>query len=162
MGEPINPEAWQWYHRVVGKEALPIVDTWWQTETGGMMLTPLPGATTTKPGCATRPFFGVNPRVVDMQGNDVGVNKGGFLAIDAAWPGMMRSVYKNHERFIETYLSQIPGMYFTGDGARIDEDGDVWILGRTDDVLNVSGHRLSTAEVWRRSALSRGCHLGSC
>ncbi len=147
VGEPINPEAWQWYWRVVGDGRCPIVDTWWQTETGGILITPLPGATTLKPGSATRPFFGVRPAIV---GNDGEVLEGaatGNLCLLDSWPGQMRTVYGDHERFIQTYFSAYPGMYFTGDGARRDEDGYYWITGRVDDVLNVSGHRMGTAEV---------------
>ncbi|MAM95962.1 acetate--CoA ligase [Parvibaculum sp.] len=147
VGEPINPEAWLWYHRVVGDERCPIVDTWWQTETGGILISPLPGATALKPGSATQPFFGVQPVVVDTDGN---VREGattGNLCIDDSWPGQMRTVYGDHQRFVETYFIQYPGRYFTGDGCRRDEDGYYWITGRVDDVLNVSGHRMGTAEV---------------
>ncbi len=148
VGEPINPEAWQWYYRVVGEERCPIVDTWWQTETGGHLLTPLPGATALKPGSATRPFFGVQPAIVDAQSGEVLEGEAeGALVMLAPWPGMMRSVYGDHERFIKTYFSDYKGKYFSGDGARRDEDGDYWITGRMDDVLNVSGHRMGTAEV---------------
>ncbi len=147
VGEPINPEAWMWYHEVVGDGCKPIVDTWWQTETGGIMITPLPGLTTTKPGSATRPFFGVDAKVVRADGSECDVNEGGYLIIEQAWPGMMRTVYGDHERFVKTYFSQQPGRYFTGDGARRDEDGYLWIIGRIDDVINVSGHRMGTAEV---------------
>ncbi|MGK7345403.1 MAG: acetate--CoA ligase [Candidatus Nitrospinota bacterium M3_3B_026] len=147
VGEPINPEAWMWYHRHVGKEGCPIVDTWWQTETGGILITPLPGATPTKPGSATLPFFGVEPEVIRRDGSRADVNEGGYLVIKSAWPGIMRTVYGHHERFKETYFSQYPGKYFTGDGARVDEDGYFWIMGRVDDVINVSGHRIGTAEV---------------
>jgi acetyl-CoA synthetase len=148
VGEPINPEAWEWYHRVVGDGRCPIVDTWWQTETGGILITPLPGATKLKPGSATRPFFGIKPEIVDEQGNvlaDQAVS--GNLVIADSWPGQMRTVYGDHKRFVETYFSTYPGKYFTGDGCRRDEDGYYWITGRVDDVLNVSGHRLGTAEV---------------
>jgi acetyl-CoA synthetase len=148
VGEPINPEAWEWYHRVVGDERCPIVDTWWQTETGAHMLTPLPGATTLKPGSATHPFFGVQPVLLDDQGVEIEGNPAeGNLAIKHPWPSMMRSVYGDHRRFFETYFAMYPGYYFTGDGARRDEDGYYWITGRVDDVLNVSGHRLGTAEI---------------
>ena len=148
VGEPINPEAWEWYHRVVGDERCPIVDTWWQTETGAHMLTPLPGATPLKPGSATKPFFGVQPCLLDDQGNEIAGNPAeGNLAIKAPWPSMMRTVYGDHKRFYETYFAMFPGYYFTGDGARRDADGYYWITGRVDDVLNVSGHRLGTAEI---------------
>ncbi|KMO34618.1 acetyl-CoA synthetase [Methylobacterium variabile] len=147
VGEPINPEAWEWYYRVVGDERCPIVDTWWQTETGGILITPLPGATKLKPGSATRPFFGVKPVVVD--GDNV-VQEGaceGNLCIDDSWPGQMRTVWGDHERFVQTYFSTFPGRYFSGDGCRRDSDGYYWITGRVDDVINVSGHRMGTAEV---------------
>ncbi|MEZ5537146.1 MAG: acetate--CoA ligase [Thiolinea sp.] len=148
VGEPINPEAWEWYHRVVGKERCPIVDTWWQTETGAHMLTPLPGATPLKPGAAQTPFFGVQPVLLDDQGQEIEGNPAeGNLCIKHPWPSMMRSLYKNHERFVEAYFAMFPGYYFTGDGARRDEDGHYWITGRVDDVLNISGHRLGTAEI---------------
>jgi acetyl-CoA synthetase len=148
VGEPINPEAWEWYHRVVGDERCPIVDTWWQTETGAHMITPLPGATPLKPGSATFPFFGVEPVLLDDQGVEIDGNPAtGNLAIKQPWPSMMRSVYGDHKRFFETYFAMYPGYYFTGDGARRDEDGYYWITGRVDDVLNVSGHRLGTAEI---------------
>lgn len=147
VGEPINPEAWEWYAKVVGDSRCPIVDTWWQTETGGILITPLPGATDLKPGSATKPFFGVVPELVDDQGNILEGAVSGNLVITRPWPGMMRSVYGNHERFKETYFAMYPGYYFTGDGARRDEDGYFWITGRVDDVLNVSGHRLGTAEI---------------
>jgi acetyl-CoA synthetase len=147
VGEPINPEAWMWYHRVVGDERCPIVDTWWQTETGGILITPLPGATPLKPGSATRPFFGVRPMIVDADGKALEGACEGNLCIVDAWPGMMRTVYGDHERFIQTYFSTYAGRYFTGDGCRRDEDGYYWITGRVDDVLNVSGHRMGTAEV---------------
>ena len=147
VGEPINPEAWMWYHEVVGDSKCPIVDTWWQTETGGILITPLPGATTTKPGSATRPFFGVQPVLVDNDNNIVEGAAEGSLCINASWPGQMRSVYGDHQRFIDTYFSTFEGRYFTGDGARRDEDGYYWITGRVDDVINVSGHRMGTAEV---------------
>ena len=147
VGEPINPEAWLWYHRVVGHEKCPIVDTWWQTETGGIMITPLPGATRTKPGSATRPFFGIQPLLVDADGNELEGAAEGNLCIKHSWPGQMRTVFGDHERFIQTYFSAYKGLYFTGDGCRRDEDGYYWITGRVDDVLNVSGHRMGTAEL---------------
>jgi acetyl-CoA synthetase len=147
VGEPINPEAWEWYHRVVGDGRCPIVDTWWQTETGGILITPLPGATKLKPGSATRPFFGVRPALVDDKGNLLEGAASGNLVILDSWPGQMRTVYRDHERFVQTYFSTYKGMYFTGDGCRRDEDGYYWITGRVDDVINVSGHRLGTAEV---------------
>ena len=147
VGEPINPEAWMWYHDVVGDGKCPIVDTWWQTETGGILITPLPGATETKPGSATRPFFGVQPVLVDNENNIIEGAAEGNLCINASWPGQMRSVYGDHQRFIDTYFSTFEGRYFTGDGARRDEDGYYWITGRVDDVINVSGHRMGTAEV---------------
>ncbi len=149
VGEPINPEAWMWYHKYVGKEKLPLVDTWWQTETGGILITPLPGAMTTKPGSATRPFPGVVPKVVKEDGSPAGANEGGYLVIEKPWPGMLRGTYGDAEnkRIKEVYFSRFPGKYFTGDGARVDEDGDYWLMGRVDDVINVSGHRLGTAEV---------------
>ncbi len=147
VGEPINPEAWMWYHNVVGEERCSIVDTWFQTETGGIMITPLPGATATKPGSATKPFFGVKPILVDGENKALDGATDGNLCIDHSWPGQMRTVYGDHQRFIETYFLTFPGRYFTGDGARRDEDGYYWITGRVDDVLNVSGHRMGTAEV---------------
>ena len=152
VGEPINPEAWIWYHEVIGGERCPIVDTWWQTETGGFMLTPLPGATPTKPGSATLPFPGIIADVVDLGGNPVGENQGGYLVIKYPWPSMMRTVYKNDDRFRKTYWEHIPPkdgnyLYFAGDGARKDEDGYFWVMGRVDDVMNISGHRLGTMEV---------------
>ncbi len=152
VGEPINPEAWMWYHKVIGGEKCPIVDTWWQTETGGFMLTPLPGATPTKPGSATRPFPGIIADIVDLEGNSVGENEGGYLVIKHPWPSMMRTVYGNDERFRRTYWEHIPPkdgkyLYFAGDGARRDEDGYFWVMGRVDDVMNISGHRLGTMEV---------------
>ncbi len=147
VGEPINPEAWEWYHRVVGEGRCPIVDTWWQTETGGILITPLPGATALKPGSATNPFFGVQPQVVDAEGHVLEGACEGNLVIADSWPGQMRTVYGDHERFEQTYFSTYPGKYFTGDGARRDEDGYYWITGRVDDVINVSGHRMGTAEV---------------
>ncbi|MEZ0169045.1 acetate--CoA ligase [Microvirga sp. TS319] len=147
VGEPINPEAWEWYHRVVGDGRCPIVDTWWQTETGGILITPLPGATKLKPGSATRPFFGVKPEVVDADGKVLEGPAEGNLVIADSWPGQMRTVYGDHERFVQTYFSTYPGKYFTGDGCRRDQDGYYWITGRVDDVINVSGHRMGTAEV---------------
>jgi acetyl-CoA synthetase len=147
VGEPINPEAWLWYHRNVGKGRCPIVDTWWQTETGGILITPLPGAFELKPGSATLPFFGVDPLLVDDRGNELQGAATGNLCIRAPWPGIMRTVYGDHERFRSTYFVQFPGRYFTGDGCRRDEDGYYWITGRVDDVINVSGHRIGTAEV---------------
>jgi acetyl-CoA synthetase len=147
VGEPINPEAWEWYHRVVGDERCPIVDTWWQTETGGIMITPLPGATRLKPGSATRPFFGIRPEIVDGDGKVLEGACEGNLVIADSWPGQMRTVYGDHERFVQTYFSTYKGKYFTGDGCRRDADGYYWITGRVDDVINVSGHRLGTAEV---------------
>ncbi len=147
VGEPINPEAWMWYHTLVGKERCPIVDTWWQTETGGILITPLPGATKTKPGSATRPFFGVEPVLLDNDGKELEGATSGALCIKAPWPGQMRGVYGDQERFFSTYFSQYAGYYFSGDGCRRDEDGYYWITGRMDDVINISGHRLGTAEV---------------
>ena len=147
VGEPINPEAWQWYHNVIGEGRCPIVDTWWQTETGGILITPLPGATKLKPGSATRPFFGVKPALMDESGNILEGAASGNLVICEPWPGQMRTLYGNHDRFIETYFTMYPGYYTTGDGARRDEDGYYWITGRVDDVINVSGHRMGTAEV---------------
>jgi acetyl-CoA synthetase len=149
VGEPINPEAWMWYYRNVGKEKLPIVDTWWQTETGGILITPLPGAMILKPGSANRPFPGVVPKVIKEDGSPAGANEGGYLVIEKPWPGMLRGTYGDPEnkRIKEVYFSRFPGVYFTGDGARVDEDGDYWLMGRIDDVINISGHRLGTAEV---------------
>jgi len=147
VGEPINPEAWMWYYNVVGDGRCPIVDTWWQTETGGILITPLPGATDLKPGSATRPFFGVQPEIVDNDGNPLEGACEGNLCIVESWPGQMRTVYGDHERFVQTYFSTYQGKYFTGDGCRRDEDGYYWITGRVDDVINVSGHRMGTAEV---------------
>jgi len=147
VGEPINPEAWEWYHKVVGDSRCPIVDTWWQTETGGVMITPLPGATALKPGSATRPFFGVKPMLVDNEGVEIHGAGDGCLVITDSWPGQMRTVWGDHERFFQTYFSTFKGMYFTGDGCRRDEDGYYWITGRIDDVINVSGHRMGTAEI---------------
>ena len=147
VGEPINPEAWMWYYNVVGDGRCPIVDTWWQTETGGIMITPLPGATALKPGSATRPFFGIQPQLVDNDGQPLEGATSGNLCITESWPGQMRSLYGDHDRFEQTYFSTYPGKYFTGDGCRRDEDGYYWITGRVDDVINVSGHRMGTAEV---------------
>jgi acetyl-CoA synthetase len=147
VGEPINPEAWMWYHRVIGKERCPIVDTWWQTETGMIMITPLPGATSTKPGSATRPFPGIVADVVSRDGQSVPANAGGYLVITRPWPSMLRTIYGDPERYTRQYWGEIPGVYFTGDGARRDEQGYFWIMGRVDDVVNVSGHRLGTMEV---------------
>jgi acetyl-CoA synthetase len=148
VGEPINPEAWMWYREVVGEMRCPIVDTWWQTETGSILITPLPGITATKPGSATRPFFGVDAAVVDERGNEVPPNHGGFLVIRKPWPSMLRGIHGDDARYVETYWKRFDGRYyFTGDGARKDQDGCFWIMGRVDDVLNVSGHRLSTMEV---------------
>lgn len=147
VGEPINPEAWLWYHRVVGESRCPIVDTWWQTETGGILISPLPGATTLKPGSATRPLFGIQPKILSPEGQELQGETEGVLVIADSWPGQMRTVYRDHGRFEETYFSSYPGYYFTGDGCRRDADGDYWITGRVDDVLNVSGHRLGTAEI---------------
>jgi len=147
VGEPINPEAWEWYYHVVGESRCPIVDTWWQTETGSIMITPLPGATLLKPGSATRPFFGVQPVLLDDKGREIEGPGAGVLAIKASWPSQIRSVYGDHQRLVDTYFKPYPGYYFTGDGARRDEDGYYWITGRVDDVINVSGHRIGTAEV---------------
>lgn len=147
VGEPINPEAWMWYHKTIGRELCPIVDTWWQTETGAIMIAPIPGAVSTTPGTATLPFFGIEAAVVDEQGQDVGEDQGGFLVVKRPWPSMARTIFGDDARYQEQYWSQIPGYYFTGDGARKDKDGNFWIMGRIDDVLNVSGHRLSTMEI---------------
>ena len=147
VGEPINPEAWMWYRHVIGGDRCPIVDTWWQTETGGIMITPLPGATPTKPGSGTLPFFGVVPEVVDKDGRSVEPGAGGYLVIRKPWPGMLRTIYGDPDRYVAQYWSRFPGTYFTGDGARRDEDGYYWIMGRVDDVINVAGHRLGTMEV---------------
>jgi len=148
VGEPINPEVWKWYHDVVGEGRCAVVDTWWQTETGGILITPLPGVTPTKPGSATLPFFGVEPVLVDDAGTVLeGNNMSGNLCLKRSWPGMARTIYGGHDRFKETYFARFPGLYFTGDGCRRDEDGYYWITGRVDDVLNVSGHRLGTAEI---------------
>ena len=147
VGEPINPEAWLWYHRIVGKERCPIVDTYWQTETGGFLLTPISSCTPTKPGSCTLPFFGISPKIVDTDGDEVGVNEGGYLIIQEPWPGMLRNIWGDPERFKSTYFERYPGNYYTGDGARYDEDGYLWILGRLDDVIKVSGHRIGTMEI---------------
>ncbi len=147
VGEPINPEAWEWYYHVVGEGRCPIVDTWWQTETGGILITPLPGVTALKPGSATLPFFGIKPEIIDTQGNIVEGVAEGILVISHPWPGQARTIYGDHQRFIDTYFKNYPGHYFTGDGARRDEDGYFWITGRVDDVINVSGHRMGTAEI---------------
>ena len=147
VGEPINPEAWLWYYNVIGDARCPIVDTWWQTETGGHMITPLPGATATKPGSATLPYFGVQPLLVDDKGLELKGEAAGNLCLRDSWPGQMRTVYGDHARFEQTYFSTYPGLYFTGDGCRRDKDGYYWITGRVDDVINVSGHRLGTAEI---------------
>jgi acetyl-CoA synthetase len=147
VGEPINPEAWMWYREHIGGENCPIVDTWWQTETGGILITPLPGITATKPGAAMTPFPGISADIVDNDGNSVGNGEGGYLVITAPWPGMTRGIYGDPERFKETYWTRFPGSYFAGDGAKRDDDGDIWLLGRIDDVMNISGHRLSTTEV---------------
>jgi acetyl-CoA synthetase len=147
VGEPINPEAWMWYHKVIGGERCPIVDTWWQTETGAIMITPLPGATPTKPGSGTLPFFGILPEVVDKDGKKVPAGEGGFLVIRKPWPSMLRTVFRDPDRYVEQYWKRFPGSYFTGDGAREDQDGYFWIMGRVDDVVNVAGHRLGTMEV---------------
>ena len=147
VGEPINPEAWEWYYRVVGESRCPIVDTWWQTETGGILISPLPGATPLKPGSATNPFFGVRPEIVDAEGNVLEGTCEGNLCIADSWPGQMRTLFGDHERFVQTYFSAYPGKYFTGDGCRRDADSYYWITGRVDDVINVSGHRMGTAEV---------------
>ncbi|WP_375617173.1 AMP-binding enzyme, partial [Bartonella sp. AP58NXGY] len=147
VGEPINPEAWEWFYHTIGNDRCPILDTWWQTETGGHMITPLPGATPLKAGSATRPFFGVQLQIIDEQGNILEGEAEGNLCIIDSWPGQMRTLYKDHERFIETYFSTYKGKYFTGDGCRRDSDGYYWITGRVDDILNVSGHRLGTAEI---------------
>jgi acetyl-CoA synthetase len=147
VGEPINPEAWVWYREHIGADRTPVVDTWWQTETGMILITPLPGVTTLKPGSATKPFPGVDAAVFDEQGNEVGPGGGGYLVLRRPWPAMLRGIYKDHDRYVETYWSKYADVYFAGDGARIDEDGDFWLLGRVDDVMNVSGHRISTIEV---------------
>jgi acetyl-CoA synthetase len=147
VGEPINPEAWVWYHEHIGGGRCPVLDTWWQTETGMILITPLPGLTTLKPGSATLPFPSVEPDVVDEQGNSVGLGRGGYLVLRRPWPAMMRTIWGDPDRYVQTYWSRFPGMYFTGDGARRDEDGYFWLMGRVDDVLNVAGHRIGTMEV---------------
>jgi acetyl-CoA synthetase len=147
VGEPINPEAWMWYKDVIGRGRCPIVDTWWQTETGAILITPLPGAIPTKPGSATKPFPGISAAIMDRHGNEVPPGGGGFLVIKRPWPSMLRTIYGDPERYQQQYWSQIPGVYFAGDGARLDDDGYFWLLGRVDDVLNVAGHRLSTMEI---------------
>ena len=147
VGEPINPEAWMWYHENIGNESCAIVDTWWQTETGSIMITPLPGITSTKPGSACGPMPGIDAVVVDENGNEVSKGEGGYLAIKTPWPSMLRTVFGNEKRYIDTYWSKYDGMYFAGDGAKYDDDGYFWLLGRVDDVMNISGHRISTAEV---------------
>ncbi len=147
VGEPINPEAWMWYRTHIGGGRCPIVDTWWQTETGGILITPLPGISDTKPGAAMRPFPGISAEVVDNSGQPVGNGHGGYLVITEPWPGMLRGIWGDHDRYVDTYWSRFPGVYFAGDGAKKDEDGDLWLLGRVDDVMNVSGHRISTTEV---------------
>ena len=147
VGEPINPEAWMWYHDVVGHKRCPIVDTWWQTDTGMIMITPLPGTIPTKPGTATLPFFGVDAAIVDREGKELQANQGGLLVVRKPWPAMLRGIFNDPDRYQRQYWTDVPGMYFTGDGARRDNDGYFWIMGRIDDVLNVSGHRLGTAEV---------------
>jgi acetyl-CoA synthetase len=158
VGEPINPETWRWYHDVVGESRCAIVDTWWQTETGGICITPLPGATPTKPGSATLPFFGIAPVILNDQGIELqGNNVSGVLAIKHPWPSMARTINRDHQRFVDTYLKPYTGYYFTGDGARRDEDGYYWITGRVDDVINVSGHRLGTAEIESALVTHPGC-----
>jgi acetyl-CoA synthetase len=147
VGEPINPEAWMWYYRVIGGQRCPVVDTWWQTETGAIMITPLPGITTLKPGSATRPFPGVFAEIVDDSGRPVGTGGGGYLTITKPWPSMLRGIWGDDQRYIETYWSRFEGRYFAGDGCRIDDDGDYWFMGRVDDVMNIAGHRISTTEV---------------
>jgi acetyl-CoA synthetase len=147
VGEPINPEAWMWYHETIGHRRCPIVDTWWQTETGGIMISPLPGITATKPGSATRPLPGITAEIVDMEGNPVGPGHGGYLVLSKPWPSMLRTIYGDPERYVQNYWSRYPGKYFTGDGCKLDDDGYFWLLGRVDDVMNVSGHRISTYEV---------------
>jgi acetyl-CoA synthetase len=147
VGEPINPEAWVWYREHVGGDRVPVVDTWWQTETGMIVITPLPGLSTLKPGSAGRAFIGIDAAVVDEEGAPAGTGQGGFLVIDSPWPAMLRGIYNDPERYVQTYWSRFPGRYLVGDGARLDEDGDHWLLGRIDDVMNVAGHRISTIEV---------------
>ena len=147
VGEPINPEPWIWYHQNIGPERCPIVDTWWQTETGMVLITPLPGITATKPGSATRPFPGIEAEVLDEKGEKVGPGGGGYLVLTKPWPAMFRTIYGDPDRYVKQYWSRYPGKYFTGDGAKVDEDGYFWLLGRVDDVMNVAGHRISTYEV---------------
>ena len=147
VGEPINPDVWLWYHRHIGKGRCPVIDTWWQTETGGILITSLPGAHSLKPGSASRPFFGVQPIIVDDDGKELPAGESGKLCLREPWPGIMRTTWGDHDRFVNTYFRTFKGMYFTGDGCRKDEDGDYWLLGRVDDVMNISGHRLGTAEV---------------
>jgi acetyl-CoA synthetase len=147
VGEPINPEAWIWYHETIGKRRCPIVDTWWQTETGAIMITPLPGAVATKPGSATKPFPGIGADIVDDQGNSVPLGGGGYLALTRPWPSMLRTIYGDPDRYVSTYWDQLGDRYFAGDGAKRDDEGYFWLLGRVDDVMNVSGHRISTTEV---------------
>ena len=147
VGEPINPEVWIWYQEHIGHSKCPVVDTWWQTETGGILITPLPGAHTLKPGSASRPFFGVDPVILRDDGTQCAPNEGGKLCIRKPWPGMMRTMWGDHERFVDFYFTMFNNLYFTGDGCRVDADGDYWLLGRIDDVVNVSGHRIGTAEV---------------
>jgi acetyl-CoA synthetase len=147
VGEPINPEAWLWYREHIGGKRVPVVDTWWQTETGAIMISPLPGVSALKPGSASRPLPAISATVLDTEGNAVPPGHGGYLVLDRPWPSMLRGIYKDHDRYVETYWSRYPGKYFVGDGARVDEDGDFWLLGRVDDVMNVSGHRISTIEV---------------
>src|SRR6476469_5847395 len=147
VGEPINPEAWVWYHEKIGGGRCPIVDTWWQTETGMIMITPLPGITTTKPGSATKPFPGVDAAIYNEEGEEVGPGGGGYLVLRKPWPAMLRGLFKEHDRYVETYWSKYGDVYFAGDGARVDDEGDFWLLGRVYDVMNVSGHRISTIEV---------------
>jgi len=147
VGEPINPEAWVWYHEHIGNSNCPIVDTWWQTETGGVLITPLAGAMVLKPGSASRPFFGVVPAVFREDGSEASVGEGGYLVIKQPWPSMIRVVWGDHDRYRSAYFSKYPGVYFTSDGAKVDEEGDYWVMGRLDDVMNVSGHRIGTAEI---------------
>jgi acetyl-CoA synthetase len=147
VGEPINPEAWIWYHDHIGRNQCPIVDTWWQTETGGIMISPFPGCHTLKPGSASRPFFGVEPIIMKDNGTNCEPNEGGSLCIKRPWPGIMQTTWGDHLRFVQTYFTQFGNVYFSGDGALVDQDGDIWLLGRIDDVVNVSGHRIGTAEV---------------
>ena len=147
VGEPINPEAWIWYHQNIGGGRCPVVDTWWQTETGSILIAPLPGVTTLKPGSATKAFPGIEAAILDDQGNEVGPGGGGYLTVRKPWPSMLRTIYGDEERFVEQYWSRYPDIYFTADGAKLDEGGDFWLLGRVDDVINVSGHRLVTAQL---------------